>query len=93
MISLDRLPPCTPAVVVDLPHGHGVARRLVALGITPGAEIQALQNWGRGPLIVEVHGVRLALGRGQAARVVVEPLSLAQCEAADAGSPTAAGTA
>lgn len=34
-----------------------------------------LQNWGRGPLIVEVHGARLALGRGQAARVEVEPES------------------
>ena len=78
-MTLDRLPRCTPAVVVELPRGHGLAHRLIALGITPGAEIQALQNRGRGPLIVEVHGVRLALGRGQAARVVVEPLA-AECE-------------
>jgi ferrous iron transport protein A len=92
MISLDRLPPCTPAVVVGMPSGHGVGRRLVALGITPGAEIRALQNWGRGPLMVEVHGVRLALGRGQAARVVVRPLTTAECAAAEAGSPPAMGT-
>ena len=35
MISLDRLPPCTPAVVVALPRGRGLAQRLVALGIDP----------------------------------------------------------
>ena len=34
-----------------------------------------LQNRGRGPLIVEVHGARLALGRGQAARVAVRPVA------------------
>jgi ferrous iron transport protein A len=73
MISLDRLPSCTRAVVVELPRGRGVAQRLLTLGISPGAEIVNLQNRGRGPLIVQVHGVRLALGRGQAARVMVEP--------------------
>lgn len=74
MIPLMRLPACTPAVVVALPKHHGLARRLISLGITPGSEIQVLHNWGSGPVIVEVHGARLALGRGQAARVAVQPL-------------------
>ena len=83
MISLDQLPSCTPAVVVSLPQGRGVAQRLLALGLSPGAEIQGLQNRGSGPLIVEVHGVRLALGRGQAARVTCSPLTEAECSEAD----------
>ncbi len=74
MIPLIHLPPCTPAVVVALPSVHGLARRLIALGITTGACIQVLHNWGSGSVIVEVHGSRLALGRGQAARVLVRPL-------------------
>lgn len=75
MIPLIRLPSCTPAVVVALPKIHGLAKRLISLGITPGSQIQVLHNWGSGPVIVEVHGARLALGRGQAARVAVQPLA------------------
>ncbi len=74
MISLDRLASCIPAVVVELPSGKGLAHRLLALGLNPGAEIECLQNRGRGPLIVQVQGARVAMGRRQAARVMVEPL-------------------
>jgi ferrous iron transport protein A len=91
MISLDRLPPCTPAVVISLPSGRGVAQRLLALGLSPGVEIVNLQNRRRGPLIVQVRGVRLALGRGQAARVRVEPLAAAECAEAAPARWEAAG--
>lgn len=74
MTSLIELCPGTRAVVGTLPRAHGLARRLIALGLTPGAEIRVVQNRGHGPLIIEVHGARLALGRGQAAHVAVEPL-------------------
>ena len=90
MISLAQLPPCTPAVVVSLPRTRHMAQRLLSLGICPGAEIQNLQNRGRGPLIVRVHGVRLALGRGQASRVVVQPLSIDECSESIAEGTNAA---
>ena len=73
MRSLIQVPSGSRCVVGSLPHASGLAKRLIALGLTPGAEVCVLQNRGRGPLIVEVHGARLALGRGQAARVEVEP--------------------
>lgn len=60
--------------VTGLPHQHGLAKRLCALGLTPGAEVCVLQNRGSGPLIIEVHGARLALGRRQADRVAMEPV-------------------
>ena len=72
MTWLAMVPPNSTAVVAVLPRSHSLAKRLIALGLTPGAEVRVLQNRGRGPLIVEVHGARLALGRGQAARVAVE---------------------
>lgn len=75
MTSLAQLPPHSRCVVTSLPHSRGIAKRLIALGLTPGSEVCVLQNWGRGPIIVEVHGARVALGRGQAARVTVEPES------------------
>lgn len=74
MTSLALLPAGSSAVVASLPGSPGLARRLISLGLTPGAEVYMLQNRGRGPIIVEVHGARLALGRGQAERVDVEAI-------------------
>jgi ferrous iron transport protein A len=49
--------------------------RLAALGIIPGTVVTALGNAGAGPLIFEARGSRLALGRGQAARIVVRVIA------------------
>jgi ferrous iron transport protein A len=46
--------------------------RLAALGFTIGAEVTMVQNFGHGPLIVLVRDTRVALGRGEAAKVLVE---------------------
>ncbi len=73
MSTLAHLPERAFAKVVALPCGRGLAARLIALGLTPGCEVCVLQNRGRGPVIVEVHGARVALGRGQAEKVLVEP--------------------
>ena len=74
MTSLAHLGKGARATVMSLPHPHGLAKRLCALGLNPGAEVRVLQNRGSGPMIVEVHGARLALGRRQADRVAVEPV-------------------
>ena len=75
MSSLAQLPCGARGVVAALPQSHGLAKRLIALGLIPGAEVCILQNRGRGAIIVEVHGARLALGRGQAERVAVDPVA------------------
>lgn len=51
--------------------GRELTSRLTSLGLTPGASIEVLQNFGRGPLIVNVRGTHVALGRGEAARLLV----------------------
>ncbi len=50
---------------------RAVTTRLASLGFTPGAEINMTQNYGHGPLIVTVRGTRVALGRQEAARILV----------------------
>jgi ferrous iron transport protein A len=71
--------------VGDLPTGgHGVVRllrggeefthRMVALGFTPGVEVTVVQNYGRGPILVTLRDTRVALGRGEALKVLVEVL-------------------
>ncbi len=71
--ALDRLPASAKASIVSLHGGRCFVSRLAALGFVPGAPITVAQNYGRGPLIVTVRQARVALGRGEAAHIVVQP--------------------
>lgn len=52
--------------------GHQLLSRLASLGFTPGARLRVVQNYGRGPIIVKLRDTRVALGRGEAAKIEVE---------------------
>jgi len=52
--------------------GHQFLSRLASLGFTPGARLRVVQNYGRGPIIVNLRDTRIALGRGEAAKIEVE---------------------
>lgn len=71
LVSLSALSAGERAKVVELNGGRGMLSRMTALGFTPGAEVKILQNYGRGPLITRVRDARVALGRGEARRVLV----------------------
>ncbi len=60
------------ATILAFRGGRAVNNRLASLGFTPGVQVNMAQNYGRGPLIVTVRGARVALGRGEAARIIVE---------------------
>ena len=72
-ISLSHLPANAFATISSLASERLETIRLVSLGLTPGAHVAMAQNFGRGPLIVMVRGTRIALGRGEAARIFVQP--------------------
>ena len=57
--------------VVHVTAGRGLARRLAEMGIGPGARVRVIRN-GPGPMLVSVRGVRMAIGRGIAMKVMVE---------------------
>ena len=59
------------ATILASQGGRAVVNRLASLGFTPGAQVDMSQNYGRGPLIVTVRGMRVALGRGEADNIVV----------------------
>jgi ferrous iron transport protein A len=71
-VSLDRLGPGAHGIVRTISGGRELALRLAALGLTVGARIEVLQNPVHGPLLVQVRDTRLALGRGEALKVLVE---------------------
>jgi len=70
-ISLAQLAPGQRGRVEAIQGGRGLVSRLAALGIVPGTLVMVLSNARFGPLILEARGGRLALGRGQAARIIV----------------------
>lgn len=72
-ISLSQLPAHKLATILAFSSGRLEMLRLASLGFTPGAQVSMAQNFGRGPLIVTVRGTRVALGRGEAAQILVLP--------------------
>ena len=60
------------ATILFFRGGRTVNNRLASLGFTPGVYVHMTQNYGRGPLIVTVRGTRVALGRGEAVKIIVE---------------------
>jgi len=71
VVPLSALGTGEHAVVVELSAGHGLLARMASLGFTPGAPVSVIQNFGRGPLIALVRDTRIALGRGEAGRIMV----------------------
>ena len=55
--------------------GHHLLSRLASFGFTPGACLKVIQNYGHGPIIVTLRDTRVALGRGEADRILVGRLS------------------
>lgn len=53
--------------------GRALTARALALGLVPGTPIRVARTLG-GPVVIEVRGSRLALGRGMAQRIWVEPV-------------------
>jgi Fe2+ transport system protein FeoA len=60
--------------IVDIAGGHCLISRLNSMGIMPGDLARVIhQTWG-GPMTIAVKGVRIALGRGIAHKIVVQEL-------------------
>jgi len=72
MRSLTELKSGETAIIQELYGGYGFRSRLAALGFTPGAEITMLQNLGHGPIIVTLRSTRIALGRGEAQKILIK---------------------
>ena len=55
--------------------GRELRARLAAMGLVPGIRLRVIRQQGRGPLVVALRGMRLAIGRGMAEHMDVEPWS------------------
>lgn len=75
LVTLDQLYQNKRAKVIDIQGGQGIRQRLSQMGIHPGDVITILRYGALGgPILIEVHGSQVALGRGIAARITVEEM-------------------
>ncbi|MFA4016567.1 MAG: hypothetical protein RUDDFDWM_001677 [Candidatus Fervidibacterota bacterium] len=71
ILPLSELPEGSRGIVHATYGGRGMLARLSAMGLTVGTEVTVVQNPFVGPVVVDVRGVRLAIGRGMATRIMV----------------------
>ncbi len=69
--TLLDVPEGREVTVKRIVSGKGLRCRLEGMGIYPGQRIKVLRN-GPGPLLIEVFGRKIGIGRGQAAKILVE---------------------
>ena len=73
-VGLDTVRTGESVRIQRMKGGHSFLSRLASLGFTPGAKLQVVQNFGHGPLIVSLRDTRVALGRGEARKILVGAL-------------------
>ena len=74
VVRLSELQPGVDAVVRIIEGGHGISSRLLSQGIAQGRTLRKLSSLALGgPVIIQVDRAKVALGRGMARRILVEP--------------------
>lgn len=58
--------------IVGFRGGKGLVRRLVDMGFTPGTKVKIMSSHHPGPILVEVKGSKIALGRGVTMKIIVK---------------------
>lgn len=71
LLPLCDLPAGYSGTVVKISGGHEFMSRMAAIGFSPGAEVRVLQNHRHGPILTSVRESRLALGRGEAIKILI----------------------
>jgi Fe2+ transport system protein FeoA len=71
-VCLGSIPGGESVRITAMLGGHEFLSRLASLGFTPGANLKVVQNRGGGALIVALRDSRVALGRGEANKILVE---------------------
>lgn len=57
--------------VIGVRAGWGLQRRLADMGLIPGTQIRVINSQMSGPVLIELRGSRVGLGRGVAQKVMV----------------------
>ncbi len=72
VIPLSQAPTGSKVRVINVVGGKYRVQKIFDMGLTPGVEAFVRQNIYYGPVIVDVRGVTIAVGRGIAEGILVE---------------------
>lgn len=61
-------------VLKEVNFSTKLKKKLHDMGLTPGVKFSVISSGGRGPVIIDVRGTRLALGRGIVSNLVVDSI-------------------
>lgn len=59
-------------VLKNIFWGEKLKRKLQDMGLTPGVRLKVVSDSGKGPVVIDVRGTRLALGRGILNKIYVD---------------------
>ena len=71
VVPLAFFPENTEGEIVAITGGRGMRHRLAEMGFTPGTKVRISCSQYPGPILVDVKGSRVALGRGIAMKIMV----------------------
>ncbi len=72
--SLIFFPEGTKGRIHDINGGRAVSKRLFEMGFNKGQEIEVIKN-DAGPLVVGLNGSRIAVARGMAFKILLNPVN------------------
>jgi len=58
--------------VTGVRAGWGLQKRLADMGLTPGVQIRVINSQMPGPVLIDLRGSRVALGRGITMKIAVK---------------------
>lgn len=74
-LTLDVIKKDVQIEVVEIHGGWGIRQRLNQMGIHPRDKIIVKKSgFMKGPMLVQVHGMDVAIGRGMAQKVLVKEI-------------------
>ena len=75
MMPLAMVCPGEDVQLIAIRGGQRMRKRLADLGLNVGMTVRVMQHNHHGPLILAVKDSRLAVGRGMAHKIMVQPCS------------------
>ncbi|MEW6439694.1 MAG: FeoA family protein [bacterium] len=71
--TLERLRNGRQGLVLEIRGGKALRQRLARLGVHPGDRVRVIRigSFG-GPVLIDIHGAEVAIGRGMAQKIELE---------------------
>ncbi len=60
--------------IVEIRGGQRMAKRLYGMGLTPNSLVEVIVSNPAGPILVNIRGSRVAIGKGMAMKIFVRRL-------------------